>query len=243
MRGEATVDGPSLKKSISRQAGRVGIAALALLCVGCTPDLKETVGPRVPVPNVTGRVVRGGLPVLDIEVELEDTATDTTVADERTDTDGRFAFAEVGPGTWTVQVKSDDPDDFARVKFEFAFTSVDTMLDVPTMDISRNGLALVQPEDGDSTVVPDLFNPITFMWDWPEDQAAPRFQVRLYVLDGGPFWFSQKIRETSIRWNGLGNQEMSQGEFAQLGAHWWRLRIEDESDLEYDTESRFVTFE
>ena len=90
---------------------------------------------------------------------------------------------------------------------------------------------------------PDLFNPITFLWDWPEDQEAPRFQVRLYVLDGGPFWFSQKVRQTQIVWNGLGNQELSEGQFAQPGVYWWRLRIEDESDLEYDTESRFITFE
>lgn len=217
---------------------------MTLLWAGCTPDLNETVGPRVPVPNVTGQVIRQGVPVVDVKVELQDTAADTTVADERTDDQGYFAFSEVGPGRWTLQVKPRQPGDFVRVKLEFVFATHDTAVDVPAMDTSMEGLALRLPEDGETRTAPNPFGPVTFQWDLPTGgNGDRRFQVRVYLLDGTPFWFSQKTREAQIIWNGLGNQEQSQGELAQPGEHIWRLRVEDENGLEYDTESRHITFE
>jgi hypothetical protein len=224
--------------------GVLTLGLLAFVLDGCSPDLHETVGPLVPFPNVTGRVVRDGVPVVNIEVELENVVTDSTYDDDRTDAEGIFAFSEVGPGQWEVQVDSRDSTAFGRVAFEFVFTTEDTMLEVPTMDISLEGLALEQPPDGQRRPAPDLFNPMTFRWGWDDvDREIRRYQIRLYVPGGVGFWFSPKVTETRILWNGLGNQQSSEGNSVEPGEYRWQLRLEGQDGLEYTTADRFIIFE
>jgi hypothetical protein len=200
------------------------------------------VGPEVPFPNVTGTVVRDGVPVVDIEVELEDTVADTTYEDERTDSEGRFAFREIGPGAWTVRVDSDEEGDFGRVTYEFVFTTQDTSVEVPLLDVSQKDLELEKPQDGDVRDVPSIFDSMEFEWDW-EATELPRFQIRLYVMGGPPLWFSSRDRVTRMIWNGLANEGDNAGEFVQPGLYRWHLRVEGEGALEYRTADRFITFE
>jgi len=225
-------------------AAGVGTALFGalVLAAGCSPDLHETVGPLVPLPNVYGAIVRDGVPVHDIKVKLEDVKADTTYGDDRTDLDGRFTFSEVGPGTWGVRVDSEEAGDFPRVTFEFAFATPDTVLEVPDLDVSARALALEAPQAGGSLPVPDLFHPVSFQWSW-DSEADAQFQIRLYLEAGSAFWFSQKVRQTRILWNGLANMPGFEGKAAEPGAYIWRLRVEGEGTLEYDTGYRGLSFQ
>ncbi len=222
--------------------GRFGRVAFIVFLAGCSPDLHEAVGPLKPFPNVTGRVVRDGVPVYNIKVGLEDTVADTTYEDDWTDSAGDFEFSEIGAGKWTVRVDGADSTDFDRVTYEFEFTSADTSIEVPVLDISLGGLSLRLPADNDTLEVPTLGSPLVFEWTWPDDDP-PRFEIRFYVVGGPAYWISRETRETSLVWNGVGNQESSLNQPVGPGDYRWHLRVDGEYTLEYRTVDRFLTLE
>lgn len=214
-----------------------GLISLLIIMVGCSADLHEDAGPLVPFPNVTGRVCRDGEPLAGFAVELEDTVADTTVETRYTDESGDYGFSGVGSGKWTVRVNSGEPLDFERATFEFTFATEDSTLDVPLVDMSRRGLALLQPLDGESRVPPTLWDRLDFEWTWPNEDH-PRFEVRLRASGESTFW-SEKTNETSYSWNGVGDQ----GTAVPPGDYSWHIRVEGEGTLEYRTETRTLTFE
>ncbi len=216
--------------------------ALALALVSCSPDLQESVGPRIPIPNVSGLVVRGGVPVSDRKVKLADTATDSTQATDRTDAAGRFYFSEVGAGDWTIKVSSSDPGDFASVTYQFVFSTAETTMDVAVLELSMRGMEMKKPDDGAETKLPSFIEPLHFEWNPPGDLPGT-VQVRLYDSTGQPFWFSGKLRATQVDWNGIGNQGDRAGRPAGPGSYTWRLRHEtDNTTLESSTGYHTVSF-
>jgi hypothetical protein len=226
-----------------RPAARAAIVVLLVCCaVACAPDLHETVGPLVPLPNVTGRVLRDGEPIVNIKVRIEDSVADSTFADTYTDDTGGFAFAQIGPGAWDLRVDSREPGDFAQVSYPFVFFSDDTVLTAPDLDVSASAFDVGQPADGASLPVPSLFDPVTFEWTWDSVESVT-FQVRVYDAKGTPFWFSVKTYGTQLIWNGLGNMGDYEGRPAETGAYRWRLQLESGSGLEFDTGFRALGFQ
>lgn len=213
-------------------------AALPLLAggvfLGCSPDLHETAGPRIPVPNVSGRLVRDDVPVSGESVRLEIAGQDSIVAETRTGDTGYFYFAEVESGGWVLRADSEDPWDFARVTYEFSFLGPDTELVAPDLDLSLKGLVLTNPEEGEARGLPDLFDPVLFQWDFPEGMAS-RAEARVYDADGDPVWYSAETLDEEVRWNGLGNQGDYAGQTATAGTYQWRLIVEGEGTLRFRT--------
>ena len=225
-----------------RAAVRTLLLAGCLVLIGCTADLQEAAGPIVPIPNVTGLVVRGGNPVDNVKVKLLQTSTDSLIASDRTDPYGQFGFSEVGPGDWTLEVKSTAPEDFARVQIDFVFASAETTYETPALDLSLAGFEVVQPADSETVATPGFSSPLEFRWSLPAG-SHQKVQVRLYDEAGASVWYSEKIRDEQVRWNGLGNRGEHVGQFVSPGTYRWKLRVEtDESSLESTTQYRGILF-
>ncbi len=207
------------------------ILVLAALAAGCSPDLREATGPLIPTPNVSGHVLRGDLPVSDQKVKLE--RADSTWAEDRTDIGGAFGFVVGDSGVWTLRVDSTQPDDFARVSYEFSLASPDAKPQIPTLDLSRHGLAPREPSAGEGHPVPSLFEPLRFRWDQSEPPA--RLEVRVYTEAFEPVWFSTQLQDDRMEWNGLGNQGRFRGRFAEAGAYRWRIVVDGAGALRMTT--------
>ncbi|MBD3162199.1 MAG: hypothetical protein GF346_07780 [Candidatus Eisenbacteria bacterium] len=219
----------------------IAVACLAT-SVDCSRDLHEWTGPLVPLPNLTGRVLRAGEPVVDEKVELLETSTDTLITDDRTDGEGSYRFAEVGAGDWTVEVDSDDPRDFDKAAYEIRFTSDDTILALPDMDLALGGVEAREPEPDASVALPRFSVPLRFVWSPPDDRSRT-IQVRLYADSGEPVWYSPELQgETELLWNGIGNRGDASGRPVAPGTFRWRLRVENGTGLELSTSYRDVSF-
>jgi hypothetical protein len=127
-------------------------------------------------------------------VKLQETETDSLLADDRTDSYGRYQFAGVGPGDWTLKVTSSDSMDFATVTFQFVFSSADTALAVPPFDVSLAGLRLTSPTDSATVSVPSFVQPMTFTWRLP-DSPYGSVQVRVSDAASQPVWYSDKLEQ------------------------------------------------
>lgn len=240
----AAVTGAAGNGEPARGVAGFAVAALLAGCalLSCAPDLHESVGPLVPVPNVTGRVTRGDVPAGGVPVDLADTLG-VTFDDVSTDSEGAYGL-EAGAGHWVVEAKSGEPGDYDEVTYQFAFLSADTAAAIPDLDISMAALELAAPADSAVMPVPNIFAPVTFEWSWTVDGGAPaRFRVRLYSLDGVRLWSSEKTTETRIGWNGIGNEGEYSGKLVDPGQYRWRLRVyRGESSIEYTTGYRAITF-
>lgn len=234
--------GAAPKGRCSRAAAGALLAGL-LLCA-CSADLHESVGPRVAVPNVSGRIVRAGAGLDEVPVALTLVPGDATLALVETNRDGEYVFSDVGAGSLMVAAESDQVGDFADVAYSFVFFSADTALEIPDLDLSMAALESRDPPDGEQRSTPNLFAPVTFAWQWAgEEDPRPRFRVRFYTLSGEQIWLSEKTRDMQVNWNGIG----SEGEFESVpvssGEYRWRLRVYGEDGREFTTEYRRIVFE
>jgi hypothetical protein len=209
-----------------------------LLLAGCSPDLQETLGPVVPFPNVTGMIVREGIPVVDRKVKLEAPSVDSTLAEDRTDTAGLYEFTGVAPGTWVLKVSSSDAGDFQDVTCEVSLSEEGERLTAPEMDLSLRGVGFRQPADGAEVGRPTPASPVEFQWDKPTDPER-EVQVRVYDAVGEAVWYGPKSTDDRVSWNGLGNRNNYTNRLVPPGSYSWKLRVEiDGSTLEHTTASR-----
>lgn len=225
-----------------RGGALLGLASLVLF--GCSADLHDVVGPVVPRPNLTGYVHRNGSPVADIKVKLEDTILDEEVDNDRTSADGSFAFSGVGAGKWRVRVDGLEDADFDRTSLNLEFLTADTSFVCPDFEVSMGGLTIAQPTDGLTRLRPTLFSPVAFQFT-DTSPAERTKQVRVYRdEDGAPFWFSARVTDEPVRWNGLGNQGAHTGLAAPAGRYRWRLSIEPEDDRDpFEHTTRYFVLE
>jgi hypothetical protein len=193
-----------------RGAVAILLTGVAVWLGACSPDLQELAGPAVPVPVITGRVVRTGLPVPDQKVKVEDPTSGSIIETARTGVDGVFHLFQVQPGSWTLRADSSDPRDFARVTYEFVLASTKNTWTPPDLDLARRGFETLAPAADTSLALPGFFNPVAFEWLRPEG-FTNRVQVRVYRQSGEPVWFSEKSGASILRWNGLGNQPGFEG--------------------------------
>ena len=218
------------------------MCAVILLAAGCSRDFHEWAGPLVPVPNLTGRILRAGEPVPGEKVKLLATDGDSAVAEDRTDEGGWFGFTGVGAGAWTVEVDPDDPGDFDKAAYELRFASDDTVLVLSDIDLALAGAGAVEPEPGATIETPRLSRPVRFVWTAPEDPART-VQVRFYSDAGEPVWYSPDLEgSTEILWNGIRNRGEAIGRPVSAGAYQWRLRVVDGNGLKLSTAYRDLHF-
>jgi hypothetical protein len=226
----------SLWKS-GKSGWAAGLAAM-LLGLGCSADLHEIVGPTIPFPNVSGRIVRSGVPVVNVKVELEAADADSSYDDDYTDGEGRFEFPRVPAGSWRIRVESSEPGDFARVQHDFELASVDSMEFAPDLDLGMGEFAVEEPAPDQMLPLPGFFSPLNFKWRGTE----ARVQIRLYRSDGAPVWFSEKVRDTRLRWNGIGNMPGFEGKPVPEGAYRWRTSLDGLGSMQYVTDYRNLQF-
>lgn len=213
--------------------------ALALGLCGCAPDFHESVGPTVPVPNLFGRVLRGGDGAANLSLSLEDPA-EVEQASARTDGSGAYRFDQVPAGTWTLRIDSEEVTDFARLTYEFVLEDPEAGLTLPDLEVGRGAFEIEDPDPGADEDLPGFFSPLEFRWKGLEGEL----QVRLYRdADGAPVWFSASTSADFVRWNGLGNQGEFRNVAVPAGDYRWRVRIDGGGSLRAYTAYQDLTLE
>ncbi len=236
--------GTFLSRGLLCGALLAGILLPGGLLSGCSPETHESVGPLVPVPNVTGRILRDGAEAEGIQVDLILVPADSTLASVETDDDGEYVFTDVGAGSLMIEAEGEENGDFEDLAYSFVFFSTDTMLQIPDLDISSAALQSLAPQDSAVVATPNLFNPVEFAWQWADEgDPLPRFRVRFYTMSGDQIWYSEKLRELEIPWNGIGSEGEFEGRPVGPGQYRWRLRVYGEDTREFTTDYRHIEFE
>lgn len=203
------------------------ICLTAAIIAGCAPDLQENAGPRVPLPNVVGRVTMAGAPIADRKVKLIDTAADTETDSDRSNAEGRFAFSGIPPGAWTLEASGAGETEFDAVVIDFDIAFEGDTFTAPDLDLDLRGLEPVAPQPGDTIPVPSLSSPLDFEWNRPDTTEAT-MQVRVYGPSGEAVWYSIETEASGVRWNGIANRGDAAGRPVGAGVYAWRFREEPE---------------
>ena len=211
-------------------ASQIGLSA-------CSVDVHDGIGPRAPIPNVEGFVVREITPAADLEVDLRIAADATVVATAETDDDGKFEFSDVSAGEWEIKVSGQENGDFDSVSREFHLGDQDDLLSLPVFDIFAYGAASVEPADSALLTKPDPFNAITFRWILPRG-TLHWARVQLYDEGGNSVWYSESEVVGQVLWNGLGNRGTYNGELVAEGTYTWRVKMEFLDSLQGRTDVR-----
>lgn len=226
--------------NLPRLAGLPLLMGLPLLA--CSPDTHDHLGPRVPIPNVTGAVERAGEEGEDLDVDLRDAQTAVVVAAVETDDDGEYTFSDIGAGRWEVKISGGEDGDFDSVSKVFTLSEDTELAVLPTLDIHGYGMLLQAPTAGGSYPVPSLFSPIEFAWTLPS-RSFVSARVQLYDLSGDRVWSSEKAYTETALWNGIGNEGNYAGETVPAGTYYWRVKLELGDETEARTESNALSFE
>ncbi|MCK4303830.1 MAG: hypothetical protein KAY24_06295 [Candidatus Eisenbacteria sp.] len=224
-----------------RRPGWVLAVMIQILWVpGCDVSVHDGIGPRVPIPNVTGLVERAGSPAGDLDVVLRVAENAWVVDSTDTDKDGSFEFAEVAAGGWEIKVSGDDPGDFDSVSREFHLTESGSKVELPVLDVYAYGATALEPPDAAELPRPDVFHPIPFNWTLPGRDVS-WIRVQLYDQSGAGVWYSSKAVGEESLWNGLGNRGAYEGLLVPAGVYTWRVKIAFPDTLEARTDSRELT--
>lgn len=205
---------------------RLALAVLpcAALVLGCSPDVKDGIGPRVPIPNLTGNVIREGNAVAGAVVVLRDPTDNSELASSRTDAAGAFAF-HAPVGVWEVKAEGNLPDDFDTITRVVPVPDEQQTTTLLPMDVFAYQARLLEPAAGASMGAPTPAQPLVFRWEMPS-RSTSSARVQVYDGAGVPVWFSSRAPEDSATWNGLGNQSTYVGHLAPAGTYTWRVKFE-----------------
>lgn len=217
------------------------LAAGVLTQAGCSPDVKDGLGPRVPVPNVSGRVERDGVAAAAVDVSVRNPIDDSTIADAKTDANGSYVVAAPA-GVWEVKVKGRITGDFASVTRGFVVPSAGQQVSMDSLDIFAYQAALIAPADAATLVLPTPSDPVTFRWS-PPRHAIISARTQLYDGSGEAVWFSAKSSDSSAVWDGTGNQGAFTGVDLPAATYTWRVKFDLPDSSEARTPSRSVTFQ
>lgn len=216
---------PRLRSSVPFAAVTGAFALLGLLAGGCSVDVQDGVGPRVPDPAIEGDLLRGSEPAIHVDVELHNVASGVKVFDSRSNRYGSYMFFDVPSGLWEVRAESDVPGDFASVRRQFFRADGDGRVRLRALDVSRHGADMGAPADGAAVPVPTPFVPLDFDWTLP-DVAGAVAQVQLEDSVGQNVWRSSTAPATTARWYGFGTEGVYQGVAVGRGLYQWRMKYE-----------------
>lgn len=237
--------GPSRRRAPVRSSpGPPGLVLLLLTAwmVGCSPDVHDGMGPRVPLPNVKGVVLRAGDPAAGLGVDLREPVGNLTTASTHTTSAGEYDFGDVPAGTWEVKVSGDDPGDFDSVTRPFSLAIAGQVVLLPDLDIAAYSAAPSEPAAGALVPTPSPQQPLHFVWQNP---ARPFLSARVQVFDGRgqAVWYSPKSLNQESLWNGVGNQGDFTGLLVTAGTYGWRVKFELPDTVEARTGTRAVQFQ
>lgn len=220
----------------------MGLLLAAVLLTGCEADLQDGIGPRVPVPNATGGVVREAAPAGGLEVELRRAADAVVINSTETASNGRFDFSDVGAGAWEVKISGDENGDFEAVTREFTLADPDSLVDLGVFDIAAYGAAPLAPEDGAVMARPGPFAPVLFTWSLPT-RSVLWARAQVYDAAGQAVWVSDKEAVAQALWNGLGSEGEYAGRLVPAGDYTWRVKVGFADGTEARLDRRGVRFE
>jgi len=185
--------------------------------------MKDGLGPRVPVPNISGRAERDGVFVSGLDVAVRDPAGNT-VESAKTDANGSYALA-APLGTWEVKLKGSLPGDFDSVTRDLVIAGAGDRVALGPMDIFAYGAGLAMPSSGSVLAQPTQTAPATFRWSLPA-RVFTSARVQLFDSAGAAVWYSAKSTDSSATWDGAENQGNATGSPAPAGAYSWRVKFE-----------------
>lgn len=209
---------------MSRPLVRLCLVLLMLLIAGCSGDFRDGVGPRVPIPNVEGDVLRQGVGAALLRVEVRDIGTHEVLASDRTDSQGRYGLGVVPVGHWEIKVSGANPGDFDSETREFDVSEGPQRARLEPFDISARGAFPTEPAPDADVPVPTLGQPLHFAWT-PPGTPTLTARVQLYDSAGADVWSSVQTDQSEIIWNGLGNQSSYQGQPVPAGRYDWRVKF------------------
>jgi len=221
-------------------AAFAALTVTALVLTGCSPDMKDGLGPRVPVPNISGRAERDGASASALDVSVRDPAGNT-VESAKTDANGSYALA-APPGTWEVKLKGKLTGDFDSVTRNLVIAGSSDRVALGPMDIFAYGAGLSAPSDASILARPAQATPATFRWGTPA-RIFTTARAQLFDSAGAAVWYSPKSADSSATWNGTENQGSASGSPAPAGAYTWRVKFEFPDSSAARTATWRVTFQ
>lgn len=197
----------------------LGVGVCVAITAGCSPNMHDGLGPRVPIPTVFGTVTRDGAPAAAIHVELRDATGSTKIQSTTSDPGGAFGLP-AGPGTWEVRASGSAASDFASVSR--VFTTADGRASLPPLNLSADGAALLGPANHATMPAPP--DSLAFRWRAPS-RAVRSARVQVYDSTGAAVWYSSSSTDSVAYWNGRPNQGTAAGPQAAPGRYTWRIRF------------------
>jgi len=185
--------------------------------------MKDGLGPRVPVPNISGRAERDGVSAFALDVSVRDSLGNTLVS-AKTDAYGSYALA-APRGAWEVKLKGKLPGDFDSVTRDLVIDDAGDRVALGPMDIFAYGAGLGAPLDNSTLGLPTQAAPATFRWSLPT-RTFTSARAQLFDSTGAAVWYSTKSTDSSATWNGAENQGSASGSPAPAGAYTWRVKFE-----------------
>jgi hypothetical protein len=217
------------------------VLVTALLLHGCSADIQDGVGPRVPLPNVFGTVTRGGAPAADLELELRTVPDAHTIQTTTSADDGTYAF-EVPEGIWEIKVEGERSDDFDSATREFAVVAGAGQVSVPGLDVHAAGAEPYMPAMGAALPRPTPEEPLAFHWT-PPSRPFDSARVQVFGSDGNAVFYSAESGDSTASWDGTGNQGPFSGVVVPAGSYTWRVKFEMTGDMEARTWNRSLILE
>jgi len=224
----------------TRVAVFAGFVVAGFVLIGCSPDMKDGLGPRVPVPNVSGSAERDGAAAPALDVTVRD-AEGNAVASAKTDVNGSYVLAAPA-GTWEVRIKGRLPGDFDSFTRDLVVASPGERVAIEAMDIFAYGAGLGAPSDSTTLAPPTHGRPATFRWSLPA-RALSSARAQLFDSTGAAVWYSPKSADSSATWDGTENQGGAAGSPAPAGAYMWRVKFEFPDTSAARTATRRVTLQ
>jgi hypothetical protein len=209
---------------------------------GCGVDVRDGIGPRVPVPNVEGSVLRNSQPANNLGIDLRAAENALDFDSTSSNADGVFTFCEVPSGLWELKMSGEESNDIDSIRLEFHFSDSTGLISLPPVDIHAFGAHALEPADSATASAPNPFNTLNFAWSHPE-RDLQWARVQLSDEDGDPVWYSAKEMVEAVAWNGLGNKGAYDGALISAGSFSWRVKFSFSDSVEARTEPRMLVLQ
>ncbi|MGH7731155.1 MAG: carboxypeptidase-like regulatory domain-containing protein [Candidatus Eiseniibacteriota bacterium] len=200
------------------------LAGACMAVAGCGLSGEKLTAPAPGAPQVTGIVLRAGVPVVGMEVKLYQDPGGVQAGSALTDGAGAYGFANVPAGRWMVKVSPPDTSDLGYVRYFIDLATAGAPAMVPPFDIASHGFWLVAPADGAAEPLPNMRAGLHL--EWSAYRATYLWtSARVSDSTGASVWSSPAGQATFADWDGTGNEGSYSGQHVRSGPYQWRVRI------------------